>query len=179
MEPNARDIIFAIRKIAGVDGLKQSSFITAIVDEVQEADRTISCTIMMGETETKLTDVLLQTEPNDGFILFPKVGTEVLICLMPDNSAYVILCNDIDKIICVIDGDNSYVFDINGFVFNGGTQGLMKIVEYTAKQNAMITALNTQLAAISTAIGLLGGTYTVVPLSAFNKTDYEDTKIKH
>ena len=86
MGPNTRDIIFAIRKLAGVDGLKQSSFMTAIVNEVQEADRTISCTIMMGEAETKLTDVLLQTEPNDGFILFPKVDTEVLICVMPDNT---------------------------------------------------------------------------------------------
>lgn len=55
----------------------------------------------------------------------------------------------------------------------------MKIIEYTAKQNAMIAALNTQLAAISTAIGLLGGSYTVVPLNTFDKTDYEDIKIKH
>lgn len=179
MGPNTRDIIFAIRKLAGVDGLKQSSFMTAIVNEVQEADRTISCTIMMGEAETKLTDVLLQTEPNDGFILFPKVDTEVLICLMPDNTAYVVLCNDIDKVICVIDSNNGYEFDLNGFIFNGGTGGMVKIVEQTAKLNQLVAELQAQLVLISAGLAGAGVSYTPATLSQFNKTDYEDTKIKH
>lgn len=181
MEHNSsRDIIFAIRQICGVDGMKDARFMTANVDEVQEADRTISCTIILGESDLKLTEVGLQSEAADGFILIPKIDTDVLICLMPDNSAYVILCNDIDKVICVIDEENSYIFDSNGFILNGGANGgLMKIIDYTTKQNALIAELQAQLTLIATGISGAGGTYTPGTLTQFNKTDYEDLKVKH
>jgi len=177
MDYSNRDIIYAIRKIAGVDGIKKAQIVMGTVTAVN--DKTCDVDITLGDACQSITGVNLNSASNDGFTLFPAVGSDILIALMPDNSAYMIACEDITKTVCYIDENNSYTFDENGFIFNSGTEGLMKIVEYTAKQNAMITALNTQLAAISAAIASLGGTYTVVPLNSFNKTDYEDTKIKH
>lgn len=193
MEPNesSRDIIYAIRKIAGVDGLKKASFMSASVDSVQEAERTISCTVVLGEGELKLTDVNLQSEPNDGFILIPAVDTDVLICMMPDNSAYVVLCNDIDKIICVINNNNSYVFDSNGFVWNGGNNGgLVKVIELTQKVNNLENLVNDLVTKYNThthVLTLSAGTGTAAPTTSVETTiltptqraDIEDTKIKH
>lgn len=177
---SSRDIIYAIRKICGEDGLKDARFEIANVDEVQEDDRTITCTIVLGDSNVQLKEVGLQSEPNDGFILFPKVDTDILICIMPDNSAYMILCNDIDKIICVIDENNSYTFDSNGFIWNNGTNGgIMNIIDYTTKQNALIVELQTQLVLIAAGISGAGGSYAPGTLTTFNKSDYEDTKIKH
>lgn len=189
MGPSTRDIIYAIRKIAGVDGLKKESFMTATVNSVQEADRTMSCTVVLGESDLKLTGVNLQSEPNDGFILIPAVDTDVIICMMPDNSAYMVLCNDIDKIICVINNQNSYVFDTNGFVWNGGNNGgLVKVIELTQKVNNLETLVNNLLTILkSTVIPLApSGTYPFGPLyAALNnltptqRSDIENTKIKH
>lgn len=188
-ENASRDIKYAIEFFAGKLGLKDTKFMTANVDEVQEADRTISCSIVLGETNMKLTGVNLQSEPNDGFILIPALNTDVLICMMADNSAYVLLCNDIDKIICVIDNQNSYIFDSNGFVWNGGNNGgLVKVIELTQKVNNLEALVNNLLTTLKTTTIPLApsGTYPFAPLyAAYNtltptqRSDIEDTLIKH
>lgn len=186
---SSRDIAYAIRTLSGVTGLKQASFMTANVDSVQEADRTISATIILGESGMKLTGVNLQSEPNDGFILIPKVDTDVLICLMPDNSAYMVLCNDIDKIICVIDSTNSYEFDTDGFIWNGGNNdGLVKVIQLTQKLNALENKVNSIIATYNahTHVASSFGSPTTTPaapiagtLTPTQQTDIENPKIKH
>ena len=191
MEPNAsRDIIYAIRKICGEDGMKDARFMTANVDEVQEDERTISCTIVLGESELNLTDVGLQSEVNsDGFCLIPKVGTDVLVCLMPDNSAYVVLCNDIDKIICVVDSSNKFVFDSSGFVWNGGNKGgLVNVIDLTTKLNNLENLVNDLVLKYNTHIhpgGTISGNTAVTTsvetttLTPTVRGDIEDTTINH
>ena len=186
---SSRDIQFAIRQLAGVLGLKQATFVTANVDSVQEADRTLTVTTILGESSSSITGVNLQSEPNDGFILIPKVDTEVIVCIMPDNSAYMFKCNDVDKIICVIDSTNSYIFDTNGFVWNGGTNGgLTNINILKTALNNLQTEINTLKTATATAItvysgildsGASAGVFNAIVLPQINITTIEDTKIKH
>ena len=177
---NYRDIIYAIRKIAGVDGLKKASFLTGTVTKVNEDDRTCDVDIKLGDSAESLTGVKLSVNPNDGFILIPAKDSDLLICLMSDNSPYMISCEDIDKVICVIDSNNKYEFDSNGFIINDGNNGgLINITQQVTKLNLLVTQLNTQLASISAAIVSLGGSYVPVPLSSFMQTDFEDTKVKH
>ena len=186
---SSRDIQFAIRQLAGVLGLKQATFVTANVDSVQEADRTLTVTTILGESSSSITGVNLQSEPNDGFILIPKVDTEVIVCIMPDNSAYMFKCNDVDKIICVIDSTNSYIFDTNGFVWNGGTNGgLTNINILKTALNNLQTEINTLKTATATAItvysgildsGASAGVFNAIVLPQINITTIEDSKIKH
>lgn len=177
---NYRDIIYAIRKIAGADGLKKASFLTGTVTKVNEDDRTCDVDIKLGDSAESLTGVKLSVNPNDGFILIPAKDSDLLICLMSDNSPYMISCEDIDKVICVIDSNNKYEFDKNGFIINGGNNGgLINITQQVTKLNLLVTQLNTQLTSISAAIGSLGGYYVPVPLSSFIQTDFEDIKVKH
>ena len=188
---SSRDIQFAIRQLAGVLGLKQATFVTANVDSVQEADRTLTVTTILGESSSTITGVNLQSEPNDGFILVPTVNTEVIVCIMPDNSAYMFKCNDIDKIICVIDSTNSYIFDTNGFVWNGGSNGgLVKVIDLTTKLNNLENLVNDLVTKYNThthTTTCASGAGTASPTTATETTsltptvraNIENTKISH
>lgn len=191
--PN-RDIKYAIEFLSGQTGLKKSTFVTANVDDNSKgtSHRTVDVSIVLGDSNGKITNVNLQSEPNDGFILIPKNDTQVIVCIMPDNSAYVFKCNDIDKIICVIDSSNSYVFDTNGFVWNGGNNGgLIKIDNLKTQYDANIAAIKNSvvaaLAIIDTqlmALGQAGGSVTAFngvasTIQNLNKTPLENTKISH
>lgn len=188
--PN-RDIKNAIEFLSGQTGLKKARFVTANVDDNSKgtSDRTIDVSIVLGDSG-KITGVNLQSEPNDGFILIPKEQTQVIVCIMPDNSAYVFKCNDIDKIICVIDSSNSYVFDTNGFIWNGGNNGgLIKVIELTQKLNNLENKINNLITIFNswTPVANDGGAALKTVLTAWVsssltttvRTDIENTKIKH
>lgn len=174
-----RNIYECIRKAAGLDGLKAVQWGTAIVKEVNEADRKCTAEIVYGTTTMEI-DAALSPENNDGFILIPAADSTVQICIMPDNTCYVSQCSDIDKVICVIDGSNAFIFDKNGFIWNKGLNGgLIKITNLTSDLNTLVSNANTNYTAIAAAIAALGGAYVVVPAVPFVKTSYENTSIKH
>lgn len=177
MDYSNRDIIYAIRKIAGVDGIKKAQIVMGTVTKVN--DKTVDVDVTLGDACQSITGVNLNSAANDGVTLFPAIDSDILIALMPDNSSYMIACEDITKTVCYIDENNYYTFDANGFIFNDGTEGLIKIVEQTAKLNQLVSELQAQLVLIAAGIAAGGGSYTPATLSTFNKTDYEDIKIKH
>lgn len=128
----------------------------------------MTCDVEIIEDGTVLEDVRLSADFNEnttsaGLILVPKVDSIVLVSFLGDSEAYLSMVSEID-----------YMY-LNGNSYGG----LMEIIAFTAKQNSMITALNIQLAAISTAIAGVGGAYTAVPLNTFSKSDYENTTVKH
>lgn len=185
--PN-RDIKNAIEFLSGQTGLKKARFVTANVDDNSKgtSDRTIDVSIVLGDSG-KITGVNLQSEPNDGFILIPKEQTQVIVCIMPDNSAYVFKCNDIEKIICVIDSSNSYVFDTNGFIWNGGNNGgLIKIDNLKTQYDTNIAAIKaacvagfTALSGLDSGASLNAFNSSAAAIQNLNKTSLENTKIKH
>lgn len=128
----------------------------------------MTCDVVIIEDNTVLEDVRLSADFNEnttsaGLILVPKIDSIVLVSFLGDSEAYLSMVSEID-----------YMY-LNGNTYGG----LIEIVAFTAKQNEMITALNTQLASISTAIAGLSGVYTPIPLNTFNKSDYENTKVNH
>lgn len=179
-DTSSREIQEAIQRLAGTFGKKPTAIITANVTSVQEDERTCSAETVLAEATIKLTGVLLSAEQNDGLILFPAVNSTVIVAMMPDGENYCIAFSDIDGVICYIDQNNSYKFDANGFVWNSGALGgLINIVQQTAKLNLLVTELQAQLTLIATGITGAGGSYAPGTLSNFNKSDYEDIKIKH
>lgn len=187
MDYSNRDIIYAIRKIAGVDGIKKAQIVMGTVTAIN--GNTCNVEVTLGDACQSITDVNLNSAANDGFTLYPENGSDILIALMPDNSAYMIACEDITKTVCYIDNNNKYEFDSNGFIWNGGNNGgLVKVIELTQKVNNLEDLVNNLLTVLkSTTIPLApSGTYPFAPLyAAYNpltptvRNDIEDTKIKH
>ena len=70
--------------------------------------------------------------------------------------------------------------------FNGGgNKGLVKIEELTQKLNQLVQQFNTHTHAVTGAtdstppIAVSGTTAITTPAPSFNKSQYEDTKVKH
>lgn len=174
-----RNIYECIRKAAGLNGMKAVEFGSATVKTVDEAERTCTAEIVYG-TAALTVEAALSPENNDGFILVPAVDSTVHLYIMPDNTCYVSSFSDIDKVICVIDGSNAFIFDKNGFVWNDGINGgLIKITNLTADINTLVANINTNYAAIAASISALSGLFVPVLATPFVKTSYENTKIKH
>lgn len=175
-----RDIIYAIKKIAGADGIKKAQLVMGTVKSVDESKKTCKVDVTLGDACQSISDVNLNASSNDGFTQFPAIESDILITLMPDNSAYMVACEDITKVVCYIDASNQFEFDKDGFKFNNGLNGgLINITQQTLKLNQLVTELQAQLVLIAAGIAAGGGSYSPATLSAFNKTDFEDTKIKH
>lgn len=130
------------------------------VDSVDLVNRTCYC-IQINE-DADITEVRLMANIDNGFLLIPEVNSIVVVSFLSDSSAYVALVSKVSEV------------QLNGTNFNG----LIKIDEQTAKLNQLVTELQTQLGLIATGIAAGGGSYTPATLSTFNKTDYENIKIK-
>jgi len=176
----SRQIEYAIRFFAGRLGLKTPVFATATVTKVNEAERTCSVSVLMGDLPTDLDEVNLLAENGDGLLKLPAIGSSVQIKMLPDNTCYVTMFSDLDAVVCFIDETNEFRFDKNGFVWNQGINGgMIKIDLLTTNINTLIATLNTNLTAIAAAITSLGGTYAPTPATPFVKSNYEDTSVKH
>lgn len=110
-----------------------------------------------------LVNVRINASNKDGFKLIPKNNTDVVVTLINNTTGYVSMVSEVDEI------------HLNGVTFGG----IVKIVEQTAKLNQLVAELQAQLVLISAGLAGVGVSYTPATLSQFNKTDYEDTKIKH
>ena len=174
-----RQIRDAIQVLAGTKGLS-TKFMLGKVTEVQEDERTCSVEVQLGDHPMTLTGINLSAENNDGLVEFPAVDSTVLICLLSNNSGFVVKMSDLDKVICVIDSSNKFEFDSTGFIWNDGLNGgLIKIVDLTTKLNLLLAQIQANHALIAAAIGSLGGSYTPSALTTFQKSNYENTKILH
>lgn len=179
MNSESREIQDAIQKLAKTFGVKPTVIVTGDVKSVNKDERTCMVETVLSEATITI-EVNLSAEQNDGYILFPAIDSTVIVAMMPDGENYALAFSDIDEVLCYVDDQNSYTFNANGFVWNNGTKGgLINIVQQTLKLNALVSELQAQLALIATGITGVGGVYVPGALTAFNKNDYEDTKIKH
>jgi len=95
--------------------------------------------------------------------IIPKDDTLVLVAYTSPTQAYVVQTEQFDEIL-----------------YNDGiNDGLINIVELTAKLNKLVTDINKELPKISAGIATGGGAYTPVLMTNFNKSDFEDDTIKH
>jgi hypothetical protein len=183
-----REIIEAVRAMSGASKFKGAVFFIGEVTAVDEDNRECSLTATLGEDEIEYTEVHLSTERNDGLIEFPDIGSSVLCCKMGNGEIYVLKASDISKLFCYIDANNKFVFDSNGFVFNGGTlDGMVKVNSLVTKLNNIENKLNALITIIKTTwvpVAGDGGAALKTLLAAFTtlaatvKADLENPKIK-
>ena len=124
-------------------------------------------------------------------IAYPKIGTSVLYILIENKKteAFIFAVSEVEEVVIKI-GDQSFVLNSNETVFNNGLNGMINIVELTKKVNNLITELKNHTHTIppgQVLIGAQAGVTNTVPIeltkcsdfTSFNKSDYEDTKLKH
>lgn len=196
----------AIRKIAAAGAELYCKVCT--VDAVDEKARTVDCTPI--DESAPLLGVNLQAnqESEDGVVLFPSVGSYVVVAFTEPSVGLVVLAEKVDKIMLKIDNtsaeirggltniavqDTTVKISPEGVVINGGDLGgMIKIEELTRKLNDFIVAFNSHTHELPIGSVSVAGSATaqsnpapvVVPAiteqhPGVSAEDYEDEKVKH
>lgn len=175
-----RDIKNAIREIAG-SFTDQVSVYVCSVDSVNIDERTCDCTIISGDADNQIPSVQLSSEPNDGFIIEPEVGSTVIVGLTIRSTPFVMMFSEVK---------NVYLTASQKITFNTGNfGGLIKVEQLVSKLNALENKVNSLIGkfnshthtGVTTGAGTSGTTATqeLGTLSNTARADIENDKIIH
>lgn len=200
------DIKDIIRQLAKPDG--ETVALVCTVDEVDKTARTIDCTPINEGAPLLGVNLQANQEADYGICVFPEKGSFVVVGFVADGAAGVVLLTEKIESAEIVIGDTSAVMDADGvridtaemsvhinkgdIIFNGGDlDGLIiiqkltdKLNELTQTVNDLITKYNshTHITTATVGIGPVGvinpTTSTATAAKQFNKSDYENTKIK-
>lgn len=173
-------IELAVKKVAGKMQVKQILSGTAV--DVGD----LTCTVER-EGSPALFDVRLNAIDDDlesYLTIYPAEGSAVLVAIIENmkTEAVVIRCSEVAQVKMKI-GDQTLVADKDGFVFNDGTNGMVKLAEMVSWMQKVNTDLKTLKTLLSTSpvagngapLAIVFNPTTPVP----EKGTFEDTKIKH
>ena len=135
------------------------------------------CICTAEENGVEYFDIRLRptTGSNTGIVMYPKIGATMLSVKIESTEEWaMIYATEYDSIEILIDS----------LVMNDGSfGGLVKIQELTNKLNALVNVYNSHthpVATTGTAAAQSGtAATTTAQAQTFNKSDYENTKIKH
>lgn len=200
------DLKNIIRQLAKPDG--ETVALVCTVDAVDKTARTIDCTPVNEGAPLLGVNLQANQEADFGICVFPEVGSFVVVGFVADGAAGVVLLYDKIESAEIVIGDTSAVIDAEGcridtakmsahinredIIFNGGElDGLVIIQKLTDKLNELKDTVNdfigkynahTHVTTATVGTGPVGTisptTSTAQPAKAFNKSDYENTKIK-
>ncbi len=152
------------------------------VNSVDMDAQTCDCTPITGDSDAEIPNIQLSAEPDDmGFILFPEVGSTVIVGMSQKNIPFILMYSAIDT---------AYLITDTLTRFNDGSYGgLVKVIELTNKINALENLVNNILNTLKTTTIPLApsGTYPFAPLYASlsditpitQRGDIENTTITH
>lgn len=168
------NIADAIRQMA--KGGRQTVSLICTVDSVDKETRTVDCTPL--DEGAPLLGVNLQANQgsNFGVVVFPRIGSFVVVGFVADGSAGVILMTDDIESIEVVVSDTtsravideegmrinvgeSITAELNteGIIFNGGElRGLVKIAELENNLNQLKSYVETMKTAVSSGLKAVG-----------------------
>lgn len=195
------DLRNIIRQLAQPDG--ETVALVCTVDEVDKTARTINCTPINEGAPLLGVNLQANQEADYGFCLFPEKGSFVVVGFVADGAAGVVLLTEKIESAEIVIGDTSAVMDADGLridtekmsahinreniIFNGGDlNGLVVIQKLTDKLNELKDTVNDLITKYNTHVHVCAAPGSPckpvdVPAQtakAFNKSDYENTKIK-
>lgn len=147
-----------IMKLAGTYLKDIVSIMPCNVDSVDQDNRVCDCTPIGGDAATQIPSVQLCAENDDGFLVFPKIGSTVIVGLSTRNTAFVIMYSGVSNI-QMLDGS------LGGLAVTGVLAAKYNILETFANQ--LITAV---IAINSAASGSPAAPVTNATLAAFLAT---------
>lgn len=196
----------AIRKLAEQDG--ETVALVCTVDEVDKKARTIDCSPVNEGAPLLGVNLQANQGSDFGLVIYPEKGAFVVVGFMANGAAGLMLATDKIESAEMVIGETAAVIDAEGIrlktaqmsadinkndiKFNGGElNGLVIIQKLTDKLNELKDTVNSLINAynnhthITTATVGTGPVGTISPTMGkantakpFNKSDYENTKIK-
>lgn len=146
-----RKIADSIRQLSGTFEKDNVEVYVCTVDSVDTTNNTCSVTVVSGEADIQIPNVLLSSEPNDGFILFPSVGSTVIIGLTTRNLPFVLMFEDIDSMQVTVNNTKFILKDGNIQMNDGSYGGLTKTQE-------LQTQINKTNAVLQAVVNIISGT---------------------
>jgi len=120
------DVDKHIQKLAGTYLKDIVSVLICTVDSVDKDNRVFDCTPVNGDANTSIPGVQLCAENNNGFLVFPEVGSTVIVALTTRQTAFLLLPSDIT----------------NAQFMDGTFGGMVKVIQLTQKVNALENLIN-------------------------------------
>ena len=159
------------------------------VTAVDKSARTVDVEPVNEEAPILACNLQADQKATVGIVQYPRIGSFVVVGFSSDGAAgMVLLCEDVESVEIVIkDKDtSSIVMTEDGIVMNNGTlDGLIKINELTEKLNNLVSEVNAFVSKYNSHTHSVVGhaTATATPATAtnvseFNKSDYENEKVK-
>lgn len=186
---NARKIGDSIRQLADTFNKDTLEIYWCTVDAVDTTNNTCDVTVISGNADIQIPGVLLSSEPNDGFVLFPSIGSTVGVALTTRNVPFVLLYEDIDLFQVVVNMTKLIIQDGKIQLNDGSYGGLIKIVSLVTKLNNLENKVNDIISdfnshthtGVTTGGGTSGTTATPITgsLTPTNRSDIENDKIIH
>lgn len=129
-----RSIQEAVQKLAGTHLKDEIHIIAATVIDVDQAERTCSCSPIGGKAVTDLANVQLMPEVDDGWLLIPAIGSTVIIQWSTRNVPHIIMWSALEK---------AFLVTLNGIQLQGGELGGLPVSrDLVTKFNNIETAFN-------------------------------------
>jgi len=143
-----KELEVSVQKLAGTYLKDIISIYPCEVVSVDKGNRQCDCTPIGSDSITDLPGVLLCAENNNGLVVFPKVGSTVIVALSTRNYAFVLMYSDLDSV-----------------QFMDGTYGgLVEVAPLVTKINALEADLNKLKLAV-TAINAAGSGSPTTPVT--------------
>lgn len=166
----SREIAEAIQAIAKTGETQYQSLICT-VDSVNLSARTCVCTPNNGSAQ--FTDVLLNADKTNSFLLVPSVGGKVEVTQLSDEVAFISMVGDLDEI----------------YMLGDANEGIVKVIELTQKLNNLENDINNLKAAFSAwvtvpndggaALKAAAASWYGASLTPTTKAEIQNSKIQH
>jgi len=128
-----RELGVAIRKLAGTHNADKLTIADCLVDSVDIASRTCSCTPLNDTSIAQIQGVRFQSTVDDGVILQPKVGSTVTVLLSTRVAPLIIGYSEIDEV---------YIVAPKVQFNQGNLVGMVKVIDLTTKLNNLENLVN-------------------------------------
>jgi len=152
------------------------NFSATMIATVKSVDKE-KCTCSVKDNGSEYFDVRLRPTigSNAGVVMYPKIGATILAVKLESTEEWAMICATKYDSIDIL---------IESLVMNDGNfGGLVKIQELTNKLNTLVNVYNSHTHSVATTgtAAAQNGTATTTTEQAqtFNKSDYENMKIKH
>jgi hypothetical protein len=143
-----RELGVAIRKLAGTHNADKLTIADCLVDSVDIASRTCSCTPLNDTSIAQIQGVRFQSTVDDGVILQPAIGSTVTVLLSTRVAPLIISYSELDEV---------YIVAPQVQFNQGNLGGMVKVIDLKIQLNTLQTEINTLKTLVGTAITVYSG----------------------
>lgn len=162
-----RAIIDAVLNITGTQKATPVFYINATVESIDLSTRSCVCTVIDGQAEYTLSNVLLMAVVDDGILIEPVIGSTVKVIYSQNVEPFICQYSEVENITLAA----NTTISLN----DGSFGGVVKVGNLLTKINNIESKINS--------IGVWSATVTpplvIQPLILTTITELENDKVKH